>query len=278
MNFTNKNNLPERIIRLLPKPRQPKPDRFSVTQLIDSPRIRTLQLKNWEEIERDYSDLLPTLIGMAMHERSERLSLDEETTEQKIETRIAGVTLVGKSDCYVENEETVRDTKTKGVGFASYGDAKLEIERQLNCYAFQLRTIGKKVSKLESDIFYRDWKLWEMRKDIPKWAVMKEGRKTAVKLFDSEKQAREYMMDGWRAGEGLRIEERPSKGYPKTSYECLEIPLWTFEEQEKYITEQIHYHTMAPMDCSNTWNGLRCKDYCPCRSVCKNSPCYRRNP
>lgn len=39
--------------------------------------------------------------------------------------------------------------------------------------------------------------------------------------------------------------------YPKISYECIELPLWTFEEQEQYIWDRLHYHAASPMDCGD---------------------------
>ena len=268
MEWTNEYNLPERVIRLLPKMYQPKKDRLSVTQLIDSPLIRTLQLERWDYIVRDYSDLLSTIIGMSVHERNERLALDDELTEHKMEDEIHGVILVGKYDSYKEKDKAVRDTKTKGVNFASYDDAREEIEKQLNLYAWQLRKRDKPVELLEADIFYRDWKLWEAMKDVEKWAVMRPGRKNALKLFTEKTSAEEWMFFNTRQEDKCYIQHRLPKGYPQTSYQCLQLPLWTQKKAEKYIKEQIAHHKECPMECTNRWNGLRCKSYCNVRSIC----------
>lgn len=271
MKWTNEHNLPDRILKLLPNTYQPKEGRFSVTQLIDSPRIRTLQLERWDEIVRDYSDLLTTIIGMSVHERNERLATDDELTEHKMEDEILGVTVVGRMDSYKEIDEAVRDTKTKGVNFTSYADAREEIEKQLNIYAWQLRKRNKPVKILEADIFYRDWKLWEARKDCEKWAVIKPGRKTALRLLDSEKEAKEWLRFNTKPEDKCIIQYRPPKGYPIISYEGLTLPLWNMKKAKGFIEERITLHQTCPMDCDNKWNGLRCKDYCPVRSICDGS-------
>ena len=49
----NRHNLPDRIVNLLPKMYKPKENRFGVTQLIDEPKIRTLQLEKWDEMVTD---------------------------------------------------------------------------------------------------------------------------------------------------------------------------------------------------------------------------------
>lgn len=273
MKWTNDYNLPKRVIRLLPEIYQPKPNRFSVTQLIDSPRIRTLLMTKWDELVLDYSELLNTVHGMGLHRRSDALSLDEDgiKAEFKMEDKICGVTLVGRSDRYEEEEKLVVDKKSKATGFMKYPDATSGIEKQLNCYAWQFRKRGYPIKGLEADLHYRDWKLWEAEKDKPKWAAMKPGWAKAVKLFDSPQEAHDWIEMNTTPDEAFFVQNRLPKGYPEISYERLVVPLWSEKEQEDYIKEQIEYHTMKPMDCPETcrWNkGLRCKSYCPVRSLC----------
>ena len=44
-----------------------------------------------------------------------------------------------------------------------------------------------------------------------------------------------------------------SSDYPATSYEELELPLWIYEDQNRYILEQIEYHLQSPYDCEDRW-------------------------
>lgn len=200
MKYTNRNNLPDRIIRMLGKIYQPKASRYSVSALCDSPRIRTLLLTRWDDIVVDYSDLLSSVIGISVHSRSEEMNQDEDV-EHKYEIIIDGRTVVGKADVYDVFDENIIDTKVRATDFLRFGIK--DIEKQLNFYAYQHRILGKPVNKLFADVWYRDWKLWKTIQ----------------------------------------------KDYPRLSYQQLEIPLWTFEQQEKALRSELEYHLTCPMDC-----------------------------
>lgn len=195
--YTNKYNLPDRVIRQLLLPYQPKEHRYSATQLIDAPLIRTLMLEKWDDIVYDYSDFLETIVGASVHERQERLATDDEQAEHKIEVVVDGQMVVGKSDNY-ENG-IIRDTKTTKVGYLKYNKKKLE--QQLNIYAYLWRQQGKEVTALEGDLYYKNWD----------W-------KTPV--------------------------FKPDMDYPKILYENVKVDLWTLEQQEEFIKDQLEYHNL----------------------------------
>jgi hypothetical protein len=227
-------------------------------------------MERWDDLQIDYSDLLSTIIGISVHERNERLSADEEDVEHRMEDQVHGVTLVGKSDCYDAWDEAVRDTKTKGTGFVVYDDAKKQIEQQLNIYSWQLRNRGKVVSVLDADIFYRDWKLYEAQKSQEKWAAIKPGAKKATRLFGSQTDADFFCLEH----SDHVVEFRPAKPYPVIAFETYSPRLWSHQEQQQFIEDQIEYHVTCPMDCplDCRWkNGLRCQEYCRVRSVCDKS-------
>lgn len=280
MIITNKYNLPDRIIRQIELPYQPKEKRFSVTSLIDSPRIRTLQLKEWDRITLDYSDFLETIIGLSVHQRIERLSSEEEDeiSEQKFEDLVDGVLVVGRTDNYSIKKKIIRETKVKAVGCLDYESFMKELTAQLNIYAWQRRNHGGEVLGLEADIYYRDWKEWEAERDKEKWAVMKPGRKTAIKLFDTEAEAVYYIKDHVYGG---YVEHRKKGKYPPISISfSTPITLWTPEEADIFVKDEVEFHALAPMECpeENRWkNELRCSKYCRVRSVCPLSPCYLGN-
>lgn len=270
---TNKHNIPERIVRMLPVLRRPKPERMSTTHLIDSPRLRTLLIERFDDIEYDVSDMLSTLIGISVHEYSESKATDEEEVEHKLtftedmNGNPLGITLVCKADNYTE--PLIIDTKTKAVGFQKFGIDKEE--KQLNIYGWAQRMKGNKVDGLIADVILRDHKLRDTVKS----------------------------------------------DYPPISYLPLPLKLWTFEEQNQYILEQLEYHSSSPYECSmeDRWEKpttyavktknkkraervldsmaeaekwmrenrgdhievrkgetLRCQNYCPVRSVCRFSP------
>lgn len=300
MIFLNKYNLPEHIIRLLPKIYVPKEYRISVTQLTDEPRIRSLMLERWDDIIRDYSELLSTVIGMSVDERTQKLATDDEEVQTKHEDIIDGVTIVGKSDVYVNNQ--IRDTKVMAVCGLAFEDSVNKFVKQLNCYAYQHLKRDKKVDSLYLDVFYRDWK------------------------------QSEFLYSNWKQkGIFFEIENKLKtiKGYPVCSYNEVRLPLWSLEEQEGYVKDQIEYHKMGKYtECSDEskWakptvyavmkpgrksavvaskdgeqfltydealqagvkkklefpphyieerlgEKIRCEQYCPVRNVCKYSQC-----
>jgi len=52
------------------------------------------------------------------------------------------------------------------------------------------------------------------------------------------------------------------KGYPKCGMEVIELPVWSFEEQQQYIEDQLHYHAMnAHTECSDEQKGIRWEVY-----------------
>jgi len=154
MRVENRHNLPDRVIRQISLPYQPKPNRLGVTRLIDSPLVNTLWLEKWDEIVVDYSDFLIQLFGISMHDRQESLAADDEQAEHKMEEIVNGITVVGKSDTM--DNGIIRDTKVSKVGYLKYH--KYELECQLNCYAWLWSKEPKAVIKsLEGDLYYRDW-------------------------------------------------------------------------------------------------------------------------
>ncbi len=280
MILTNKNNLPKRILDQISIPHQPKKDRISITDLIGCPRARTLLLERWEDVIWDYSDFLQTLLGISLHERQERIAENTEDIEAevKFEDKFDNFVVVGKADNYTPSEETIRDTKVKAVGVLKYESFLKECEYQLNCYAYQRRIRGFPVSKLELDIYYRDWVKWQADKaNLTRYAVMKKGRKTALKVFDNYIEADEWIRIQ-KINVNLFIEERKGNSeYPSLCLDhSISLPLWTLDEQGDFIQGQVELFNLDKMYCDDEYkwrNNLRCKEYCKARTVCELSPC-----
>lgn len=277
MKWTNNWNLPDRIIRQVGKMYQPKPNRLSVTHLINCPRERHLLETRWDDVVLDYRDFLSTIIGIAVHERQDRLSTEDEQHEEHLETKVGEWTVVGRSDN--RDGEIIRETKTKSTFILQYEKAKKdflrEVEFQLNVYAHLHRLHGNYINALELDLFFRDWKQRELEQAQPKYAVVKRGRKRAIKLFDTQESA-ENFIEMYGDSE-LSVEFRESKFYPKTEVEhSMPIELWTPERAEQYVQDQVELFTLDPMYCDDqcTWEGRKCAQYCKARSVCEKSPCF----
>ena len=282
MRFTNEHNLPLRIIKQLGQFHKPDSKRISITHLIGCPLERTLLIERWDDVELDYSDFLSTIIGISVHERQDKLSRgdDDIESETKFEDKVGLFTVVGRADNYDNKDKIIRETKVKSINALKYKDFLKEVEKQLNIYAWQRRKRGQEVKGLELDVYFRDWVEWEADKAATiRFAVMKVGRKTAVKTADTKDQAEDFILQQDKVKQDssafyeYSIEERGGKNdYPPIPVQhSIPIPLWTFEKQQEFVEGQVEYFTLCPECCEEQckWrNNLRCKKYCKARSVC----------
>ena len=231
MKFTNKYNLPDRVIRVINgnyKYKPPELNRLSVTDLIDDPLVRILYIAHHDLIVRDYSDMLTMVQGTALHDRYEMVATDDEDVEFKFEDAVGDMLVVGKADIYFDG--TIDDVKQTGVYGPKYRIDKWT--KQLNVYAWQRRIkkswqVGpgkNRVEKLLIDVWYRDWK-----------------------------QNKAYY-----------------KGYPAIPFEIIELELWPFDKQDCYVRSQVQKHLHHPVfdtpeqyefPCSDKQRGIRWEAY-----------------
>lgn len=259
MRWTNNFNLPEEIVNLVKRERTFEKNRFSVTDLLKSPRQFQLFKGRYDDIEKDVSEELWSILGKAVHYILAKPSV-EKFVEEKLKVEVGGITLVGVSDLYDPETKTISDFKITSVWSFLLGN-KPEWEAQLNCYAYCWRRTGFEVEKLCIQAILRDWqkskalsdpnyskipfqtvevRLWEPGEaeffiteriklhlefqdknnaDLPicspeeRWekpttyAVMKDGRKTAIRVLDSSDEAVNYMKEN-NLEKGYSIVER----------------------------------------------------------------------
>lgn len=249
---TNKFNLPQVIIDcLVDDDHEHKPNRYSVTELINPPRL--IMLKRRHEVDEDASDMINQLFGDAFHAYLKSHDKSEHA-EYKMEEIVYGRTLVGVVDKYADY--TVIDYKTTSVYKVVMQDFS-EWRLQGLMYAWLLRRQGLYTGKLQFIAFLKDWQASKAKYDdtypqsqvyvyesnitasdmieidafiydriatlvvcedkaddeLPlctpeerwstrtKYAVMKKGRKTAVRVCDTRDEALSY-------GDEYEIEER----------------------------------------------------------------------
>lgn len=215
MKYTNKFNLPDRVVKVIQGKyvnKKPESNRMSVTDLIKEPLIRTLYIEKWDDLVVDVSDFIQATQGNSLHSRYEMMADEDDDAEHKLEDVVDGFILVGKADN--KRDDYILDVKTVKVYGPSY---KLDDwARQGNVYIWQRRKRGEAISRLLVDAWYRDW---------------------------AESNI------SW-------------KNYPKVGYEEFSLPVWTFEQQEEYIKDQIHFHTMmSHTECSDQQKGIRWEVY-----------------
>jgi hypothetical protein len=259
MKITNRMNLPEPIVKACTAHEHRGAD-YSASMLNQSPRQVWLKRRHDAEITEDISERIWAMLGTAAHYVVENAGGDNVLQEGYIEAKVEGVTLSGTFDLY--DGEELTDVKTTSVWTIVYGDRTNEWEKQLNTYAYLLRSIGFSVKRLAIVAILRDWskskakadanypqaqavkisiKLWsdaearayveeriewfEAHKSTPdadlpectaeeRWqsetvyAVMKEGRKSAVKLHDNIEQASAHALE---LGKGHQVVVRPGE-------------------------------------------------------------------
>lgn len=239
MKLTNKLGLPEALVNAIANdPYTRGKSDISVTQLIDSPRIRMLHKQH--EVEEDVSDRIWSLLGQSVHTILERAE-SSDIRESRLYDEKEGWVWSGQFDNLALLNAILSDWKVTSVWSVIYGGNKWE--PQLNLLRYLLVKHGYEVNELQIVAILRDWNrhkagefgypssqvavvpipMWTMERaeeyikeriklhqeaeagNLPdctreeqwrredSWAVMKEGRKTAVRVFDDEGAAQEHL-------------------------------------------------------------------------------------
>ncbi len=281
MKWLNSHNLPDRVIRVLKgkyKDRKPELNRLSITDLIDDPLPRILFINHWDEIERDYSDLLTMVQGIALHSRYEECAGDDEDTEHKFEDVINGIIVVGKADSYFGG--TLLELKQTGVYGPKYRLPKWE--KQMNCYAWQRRMRKeaaweggiKEVNELLVDVWYRDWKQGNVHwKDYP--AIPYEC--ISLNLWDFEKQ-NEYIHNQVAKHLAHPVHKTPQEYTTPCSVRQRGIRFEAYKGSNKTPTKVDEHIPKLREWVDKQPQGLKftikesepvfCRRYCKARSIC----------
>lgn len=276
MKWENHYNLSDRVIRVLKgryKEYRPELNRLSITDLIDDPLPRILFINHWDDIVRDYSDLITMVQGIALHSRYEDCATDDEDTECKFEDVIDNVIVVGKADSYFDG--TLLELKQTGVYGPKYRIPKWT--KQMNCYAWQrrkrnaIRNGKEEVGELLVDIWYRDWKQgnthWKDYPAIPyecirldlwdfetqdKYIHSQVQKHLAHPIFDNVEQYEKPCSDAQR---GIRFEAYKGKNKTPTKVGTLdEVSQWCQQQPYNFDIRQ-----SLPVFCER---------YCRSRSIC----------
>lgn len=173
----NKFNLPEALFNALSWNYKPKKDHYSVTQLIDSPIIRTLTIEHWDEIEEDVSEGLWRLLGSAMDSILTKNAPRTWVTQDKILIPLwdRKIIIVAKKDYYDTVNKILGDWKATTVWQYIFG-GRNEWAKQLNCYAWAENIVypEREIKQLVAQRLFRDWNKREAQKnsDYPPMAFM----------------------------------------------------------------------------------------------------------
>lgn len=138
--------------------------RIGVTTLIDAPIQRLLKARHASEIVEDVADAAWVLLGNAAHQVACNSAGDGDITEQRIEKAVYSKTLSGQPDNYNPNTGVICDWKVTSAWKLIFSDGGCpeEWEKQLNCYAYLIRTdrhgqATDPVKELKLIVVIRDW-------------------------------------------------------------------------------------------------------------------------
>jgi hypothetical protein len=161
---TNNLNLPQTLVNLARRDNYSRgKSRLSVTQIIDSPRVRVLREKHDNEIVTDVSDMVWPLMGRAFHYVVEQGADNEHLPEERLFMTVNGWVISGGVDL---QRLGVEPGGTVSVAISDYKltsawaimNNKADWERQLNIYAHLVeKTKGYRVKGLEIIAVCRDW-------------------------------------------------------------------------------------------------------------------------
>lgn len=164
MKITNNSNLPEPFVRALKNdPYTKEGSTFSVTEIIDSPRIAALKRMYGDSVEMDAEDAFYLLLGRAVHNVLDNANPDRHTAEKRLHTNVDGHSLSGQMDlCYIDNGfASIEDYKITSVWSIIYNPkGKQEWENQLNCYAA--------IAERESEVIVNSLKVYAILRDYSK--------------------------------------------------------------------------------------------------------------
>jgi hypothetical protein len=166
MRLTNRSNLPDAIVQAVKNDSYNKGDaEFSVTGLLQPPRISALKQKHDAEIEEDVEDRLWSLLGQSIHtilERANRSAI----AEKRYFGMIGGVKVSAQVDTLDLERGILSDYKVTTVWkFAEGTETPPDWIAQLNMQLELLRQNGLDATKLQIVGLLRDHQKSKARMD-----------------------------------------------------------------------------------------------------------------
>ena len=215
MKITNKSNLPKVIERaVINDPYDSSGSNISATRLIAPPRIRVLEMRNWDLIEDDVSNRIFSLLGQSVHHILERSKLKVDLAERRLfykDDKITnGWTLSGQFDL-LSRQGDLTDFKVTSAWAAldALTNGKDEWENQLNVLDFLCRKNQKTLTRYKKEVKVKSLNIMAILRDWSKLKVMQ------------------------------------SDNYPRKQVVMIPIRRWSEEEQENYVQARIKLHQDA---------------------------------
>jgi hypothetical protein len=284
MKITNKNNLPQVLVRALTNDPYTYTGDISVTQMIQSPRQRWLFIRHNDELEEDVMDRIWALLGSAVHNILEQADDKEsdDLQEERLEASVGGWTFSGATDLYESDNERLIDFKVTSA-WAFLNGIKEEWEFQTNALAYLYEKAGFKVKKLAILCIFRDWSKFKMmasenypRKqaevmEVPLWKL-EETEQRVLNRIEIHRNA-EHLPDDdlpyctdkecWHRGNTYAVMKNKNKRATRvldTREEAEDYLTWLFKD-EKNLKHKFRIE-------KRVGEYIKCDNYCSVQSFC----------
>jgi len=156
MRITNKLKLPKFLYDILANDEyDPGDTDYSVTSLIESPRIIQLKRRHENEIIEDVADRVWSMGGNALHDYMANRAPKDAISEERFFADVLGRKISGQIDVLVDND--LFDYKRTSVWSVIFKTQYTKWEEQLNCYAYLLGLQKIPVKRLAIIAVFRDW-------------------------------------------------------------------------------------------------------------------------
>lgn len=194
MKFTNRYNLPTVFGRFeQANPHSPEGAKYTVSKLIDSPKIARLRASHSSDVTEDISGRVWALLGTAVHAVLEGGAESSQIVEERLHAGISGIAISGQIDLQTPHKGgwLISDYKTtRAFTVQASPDGKVEWLRQANCYAALARLNDRMVTGLEVIAIIRDWSAAAAGRssDYPEAPIVR----ISLPMWDEEK-AYEYL-------------------------------------------------------------------------------------
>ena len=295
MKITNKSNLPKVIERaVINDPYDSSGSNISTTRLIAPPRIRVLEMRNWDLIEDDVSNRIFSLLGQSVHHILERSKLKVDLAERRLfykDDKITnGWTLSGQFDL-LSRQGDLTDFKVTSAWAAldALTNGKDEWENQLNVLDFLCRKNQKTLTRYKKEVkvkslnimaILRDWsKLKVMQSDnYPrKQVVMIPIRRWSEEEQENYVQARIKLHQDAEKSDQLPLCTAKERWRKEDSYALMldnrktaKRVLPTREEMDKYMTEHKYVEGQGCRVVFRAGEDIRCQHYCSVNQFCSH--------
>jgi len=239
---------------------------YSVTELIDSPRI--VRLKRQHELTTDYSSMWGAFIGTLIHKALEDSSQNG-IKECRLFYTFEGVTISGQPDFVDLETHTLVDYKTGGE-VSLFGFEHREWEEQLNIYAFLLREYGIPIYNAYARRVAVDWREESRASQVPCDAL-------PIRLWSREEQEL-FLHNRIRlhlnAVENLPLcssddmWERPTRWAVMRQKQKRAVRLFDTKEEATDFLDPKEFASGKMYLEERPGERVRCEKYCPCAPVC----------